>query len=244
MHLVCWSPHRRRSPPAGSGSSRRPAGCGLPLSLPQLSEDLPRQTAPPRPVAASAFPSCPALLFLTSDLPRPPLVHPRPPGPATQSRPLLLPLPEGEAETAGPAPASTLLVPPAHLNLATCPVGPTKQEIPHTQAAGAGSAPGDQSPERSAACDPSLTGNFLLLSPEALPRSVLKLPTHNRKVTVHMHTCVFTKGVLVCMHVLQRVLCEVCAQAVGEHVCRKPHTALSQEAGWSPPRARLMCQEK
>ena len=37
---------------------------------------------------------------------------PSPPGPATQSRPLLLPLPEGEAETAGPAPASALLVPP------------------------------------------------------------------------------------------------------------------------------------
>lgn len=49
------------------------------------------------------------------------------------------------------------------------------------------------------------------------------------------YVCVFTKGVPACAHVLQRVWCEVCAQAVREQVCRKPHTALSQEAGWSPP---------
>ena len=201
MHQVCWSPHRRRSPPAGSGSSRRPAGCGLPLSLPQLSEDLPRQTAPPRPVAASAFPSCPALLFLTSDLPWPPLVHPRPRAPLHSLGHCCCRCLKARLKRQARPRRPRCLSLPAHLNLATCPMEPTKQEIPHIQAAGAGSAPGDQSPERSTACDPSLTGNFLLISSQALPRSVLKLlPTHNRKVTVHMHTCVFTKGVLVCMH--------------------------------------------
>lgn len=173
MHQVCWSPHRRRSPPAGSGPSRPPAGCGLPLSLPQLSEDLPRQTAPPRPVAASAFPSRPALLFLTSDLPGPPLVHSRPQAPLHSLGHCCCRCWKAGLKRQARPQRPRYLSLPAHPNLTTCPVEPTKQEIPHIQAAGAGSAPGDQSPGRSAACDPSITGNFLLLSSDALPRSVL-----------------------------------------------------------------------
>lgn len=92
----------------------------------------------------------------------------------------------------------------------------TKQEIPRIRAVGAGSAPGDQGPGRSAAWDPSLPRDILLLSSAALPRSILTWlpPTHNRKSTGHAHTCVSTKGVLAHAHVLQWVLCEVCAESL------------------------------
>ena len=125
-----------------------------------------------------------------------------------------------------------------HTNIyTTCPMEPTKQEIPRIRAAGAGSAPGDQGPGRSTAWDPSLTRNILLLSSAALPRSVLTwsylLLTTERAQCTCIHVCLQR----VCLHacMLYNGCCVKCVHRLCVNKCAESLTLLChKQAGHLP----------